>query len=118
MFELTPDEVEILRCQNGTSSWGGTRYSPMAFTEQGVSMLSSVLNSSVAIQVNIQIIRIFHKMRELLLTNQELIHKMEELERKVDGQDEKIQTVFDYLKQFLQENSERTIIGFQQAKKF
>ena len=117
MFELTPDEVEILRCHFGTSSWGGTRYSPMAFTELGVSMLSSVLNSSVAIQVNIQIIRIFYKMRELLLTNQELIHKMEELERKVDGQDEKIQTVFDYLQQFLQDNSERTIIGFQQAKK-
>lgn len=51
MFEPTPEEVENLRCQIGTSSWGGTRYTPMAFTEQGVAMLSSVLNSGIAIQV-------------------------------------------------------------------
>jgi len=116
MFELTPEEINNLRCQFGTSSWGGTRYSPMAFTEQGVSMLSSVLNSPVAIQVNIQIIRIFHKMRDLLLTHKDLIGKMEELEQKVDGQDEKIQIVFEYLKQFIREQTtERSTIGFQQA---
>jgi phage regulator Rha-like protein len=76
MFEITKEELQILRNQIGTSSrtvektgWGGTRYLPYAFTEQGVSMLSSVLNSETAIRVNIQIIRVFTKMRELLMTN-------------------------------------------------
>src|SRR5436190_20010159 len=69
MFQLTKDEFEILRSQIATSSWGGARYMPMAFTEQGVSMLSSVLNSPTAISVNIQIIRVFTKMRALLLTH-------------------------------------------------
>src|SRR5580693_3587756 len=59
MFEISKEEFENLRCQNGSSSWGGARYMPMAFTEQGVAMLSSVLNSATAIRVNIQIIRIF-----------------------------------------------------------
>jgi len=118
MFELTPEEVANLRCHFGSSSWGGTRYLPMAFTEQGVSMLSSVLNSPVAIQMNIRIIRVFHKMRELLLTSQELLSKMEELERKVGGHDEKIKTLLDYLKQFISGDSEeRKAIGFQQAAK-
>ena len=61
MFEINKEEFEILRCQIGTSSWGGTRYMPMAFTEQGVAMLSSVLHSETAIRVNIQIIRVFTK---------------------------------------------------------
>lgn len=69
MFELSQKEFENLRSQSGTSSWGGVRYSPMAFTEQGVAMLSSVLNSDRAILVNIQIIRIFTRMREMLLTH-------------------------------------------------
>ncbi len=68
MFLLNNEEFENLRSQNGTSSWGGARYAPMVFTEQGVAQLSSVLNSSRAIQVNIQIIRLFTKMRTLLLT--------------------------------------------------
>ena len=80
MFELTPEEIENLRCQIGTSSWGGSRYTPMAFTEQGVAMLSSVLNSGIAIQVNIQIIRVFSGMRELLSSQQELLKKVNELE--------------------------------------
>src|SRR5579872_1175806 len=67
MFELTKEEFENLRSQIGTSSWGGVRYMPMAFTEQGVAMLSSVLNSARAIKVNIQIIRVFTRMREMLL---------------------------------------------------
>jgi hypothetical protein len=66
MFEFTESELLNLRCQFGTSSWGGSRYLPMAFTEQGVAMLSSVLGSERAILVSIQIIRIFTKMRELL----------------------------------------------------
>jgi hypothetical protein len=65
MFELSPKEFEILRCQFGTSSWGGTRYMPFAFTEQGVAMLSSVLKSPTAIEVNISIMRAFVAMRQL-----------------------------------------------------
>jgi hypothetical protein len=83
MFELTKDEFENLRSQNGTSSWGGARYMPMAFTEQGVAMLSSVLNSERAIKVNIQIIRIFTRMREMLLTHKDILLKLEQLESKV-----------------------------------
>jgi phage regulator Rha-like protein len=80
MFELTKDELENLRSQIGTSSWGGSRYIPMAFTEQGVAMLSSVLNSARAIKVNIQIIRIFTRMREMLLTHKDILLKLEQLE--------------------------------------
>ena len=101
MFELTKEEFEILRSQIDTSSWGGTRYEPMAFTEQGVSMLSSVLNSQVAIDVNIQIIRTFTKMREMILTSKELLLKMEKLEKRSDQQDESIEVIFRYLKQLI-----------------
>ena len=66
MFELTFQEVGILRCQIGTSSWGGQRFLPYAFTEQGVAMLSSVLKSKRAVQVNIEIMRAFVKLREIL----------------------------------------------------
>ncbi len=69
MFQLSQKEFDNLKSQIATSSWGGRRKPPFAFTEQGVSMLSGVLNSQIAIQVHIQIIRIFTKMRELLLTN-------------------------------------------------
>lgn len=77
MFELTADEWEILRCNFGTSSWGGTRYMPFAFTEQGIAQLSSVLNSSLAIQVNISIIRAFVTLRKYALGYAELNQKLE-----------------------------------------
>ena len=114
MFELTKEEFENLRSQTGTSSWGGVRYMPMAFTEQGVAMLSSVLNSARAIKVNIQIIRIFTRMREMLMTNQEILLKLEQLERQTLQNTEDIQVVFDQLKQFLisVEQAERRWIGF------
>lgn len=115
MFELTPEEVEILRCQKVTSSWGGSRYIPMAFTEQGVAMLSSVLSSDIAIQVNIQIIRIFSGMRELLSSQQELLQKVNELEDRMADQDEKIMTVFECMKELLRESIvDRQAIGFKQ----
>ena len=91
MFELTMKEFENLRSQIGTSSWGGTRHMPMAFTEQGVAMLSSVLNSQTAISVNIQIIRVFTKMKELLLTNKDVLLKLEQLEKKMIKQDTRLQ---------------------------
>ena len=99
MFELNDEEHNNLRSQFATSSWGGVRYTSMAFTEQGVAMLSSILNSATAISVNIQIIRIFTKMRELLSTNQEIIRKLEDLEKKGLEHDDKLLLIFEYLKQ-------------------
>ncbi|GGB02934.1 hypothetical protein GCM10011511_27770 [Puia dinghuensis] len=113
MFQLTEDEFKNLKSQNATSSWGGRRKVPSAFTEHGVLMLSSVLNSKRAVAVNIQIMRIYTKMREMLMTNQEILVKLEQLERKVDGHDENIQVIFDYLKQLLNPPQEpRLRIGF------
>jgi len=111
MFQLTSEHWENLKSQNATSSWGGRRTLPYVFTEQGVAMLSSVLNSKVAISVNIQIIRVFTKMREMLLTHKDLLIEMEEIRKKVSGQDEKIELIFEYLKQFInaQENPRKSI---------
>ena len=118
MFELSEDELKNLRCQIDTSSWGGIRYLPLAFTEYGVLMLSSVLKSERAIQVNIQIIRVFTKFKELLSTNKEILHKLEQLERKDIEQDDKIILIFDYLRKLEQvkrteeKNRNRPRIGF------
>lgn len=101
MFQLTRDEFEILRSQIATSSWGGSRYLPFAFTEQGVAMLSSVLNSPTAIHVNIQIIRVFTKMRALLLTHKDILLQLEKIEKKIGSHDEQIALVFTYLKKLL-----------------
>jgi hypothetical protein len=103
MFQLTDKEFINLRYQIGTSSWGGRRYTPYAFTEQGVAMLSSVLNSDRAIMVNIQIIRIFTRMRQMLLTHKDILLKLEKLERDVASHDEKIKLIFEYLKKLLTE---------------
>ncbi|HMK27650.1 MAG TPA: ORF6N domain-containing protein [Chitinophagaceae bacterium] len=101
MFRLTAAEFEILRSQFVISSWGGVRYLPLAFTEQGVSMLSGVLNSETAIRVHIQIIRVFAKMRELLLTHKDILLQLEKIEKKLTGHDEDIKLIFQYLKQLL-----------------
>ncbi len=100
MFQLSDKEWKILKSQNATSSWGGRRTLPLAFTEQGVSMLSSVLNSKRAIQVNIQIIRIFTRMRELLLSHQELLKELDIIKQKVGANTNDIELVLNYLKQF------------------
>lgn len=86
MFEITLDELRNLRCQIGTSKRGGERYAPMAFTEMGVAMLSSVLNSDRAIQVNIAIMRAFTNIRRMMSTHEDLRRKIEALEEKYDGQ--------------------------------
>jgi hypothetical protein len=88
MFVLTPEEAEALRPQTATSKKGrgGRRYLPMVFTEQGVAMLSSVLRSPRAIQVNIGVMRAFVKLREMLASHQELAHKLEEFEKRYDAQ--------------------------------
>ncbi|MES2329698.1 MAG: ORF6N domain-containing protein [Bacteroidota bacterium] len=112
-FRLSEEEFEILRSQFVTSSWGGVRYLPMAFTEQGVAMLSSILNSDLAIKVNIQIIRIFTRMREMLSTHKDILLKLEEIEKKVNSHDQEIQVIFEYLKQLLNPpNTPRRRIGF------
>jgi len=97
MFELNEDEFQEWRSQFGTSNEGdkmGLRYAPYVFTEQGVAMLSSVLNSERAIKVNIQIMRIYTKMRELLLTHKDILLKLEQLERQVVQNSEDIQMIF------------------------
>ena len=90
MFQLTEKEFKDLIFQNGTSSWGGTRKMPYAFTEQSVAMLSSVLNSDRAIEVNIRIIRIFTKLREILLTHKDILLKLEKIENELMHQSNKI----------------------------
>jgi hypothetical protein len=105
MFELTKEEFDDWRSQFGTSNSGdrmGLRYTPMAFTEQGVAMLSSVLNSEQAILVNIHIIRVFTRMREVMLTQQDILHKLEQLERKTDGHDVDIAAILRALRQLTQ----------------
>ena len=86
MFKLDADEFENLRFHFGTSSWGGRRYPPRAFTEQGIAMLSSVLRSKRAIEVNIAIMRTFVRLREILAGNAALRQKIEEMERRYDEQ--------------------------------
>jgi hypothetical protein len=113
MFQLTEAEFENLRSQFVTSSWGGARYLPYAFTEQGVAMLSSVLKSEVAIQVNIQIIRLFTRMRELLSTSQDILFKLADIEKRVNLSEENIQAIFNCLKELLTPPTvERNKIGF------
>src|SRR6185312_524056 len=116
MFQLTKEEFKSLISQLAISNKkgrGGTRKSPYAFTEQGVAMLSSVLNSETAIQVNIQIIRLFTKMKQLILDNKDLWMKIEKIEQHLLKNDEEIKTVFAYLKKLLiQENKPRNPIGF------
>jgi len=102
LFELSQDELENLRSHIGTSSWGGVRYPPMAFNEQGVAMLSSVLNSDRAILVNIQIIRIFSRMREMLMGHKDIIDKLYQIEGKLADHDDKILLIFEYLRQLEQ----------------
>lgn len=121
MFELTSDEFQNLRSQNAiSSSHGGTRYLPMAFTEHGVLMLSSVLNSKLAISVNIQIMRIFTKLKEAILENKDILIKIEKMEKKLLKQDElnermekELQIVFNALKKLLNSpQPKRNKIGY------
>ena len=102
MFQLTKSEYTVLRSQIVTSKGkGGRRYLPYVFTEQGVAMLSSVLNSKKAIKVNIQIMRAFVKLREILSTHKELAQKLKELELKIDSHDQQIQSIFEVINQLL-----------------
>ena len=125
MFELTLEELQILRSQFGTSRWGGIRYKPMVFAEQGVTMLSCILNSEIAIEVHIRIIRLFIKLREMVLTHKDILLKLEQIEKNLILQNERtnqteedIQIIFNALKQLLNPPQEpREPIGFKINKK-
>ncbi len=97
-FQLTEAEFTDLRCQFGTSRWGGRRYRPYALTEQGVAMLSGVLHSRRAIQVNLAIMRTFVRLRQMLASNAHLARKLEELEKRYDSQ---FSAVFDALRELV-----------------
>ena len=115
MFELDKVEFEILRSQFGTSSWGGSRYVPMVFTEQGISMLSSVLSSATAIKMNIQIIRVFTKIREVLNDNLNIKIEIEEIKKKLSNHSKNIELVYSYLDEMMDKSEnkvERTKIGY------
>ena len=114
MFQLTDEEYKNLKSQIVISSWGGSRRAfPYAFTEQGVSMLSSVLNSKRAIQVNIAIIRTFVRLKQMLSTHKDLAQKLSELERRMEKHDEHIHTIFQAIRQLMNqppEPSKRKIV--------
>ena len=128
MFQMTRNEYENLMSQivisslDGKADWGGRRKLPLAFTEQGVAMLSSVLKSQTAVHVNIQIVRVFTRMREMLLSNKDILLKLEKIEKKLLKQDaahqkheEEIQSVFEVLKELIKPPQEpRKKIGFKQ----
>jgi hypothetical protein len=119
IFQLTREEIEELtrqidasnlRSQFATSSWGGRRYLPYAFTEQGVAMLSSVLRSKRAVAVNIEIMRAFVRLRRMLASNEDLARKLAALERKYDAQ---FKVVFDAIRELMAPPSpKRKRIGF------
>lgn len=116
MFKLTTIENEILRSQFGTLKQGvHSKYLPMAFTEQGVAMLSSVLNSSEAIKMNIQIIRVFTKIREVLTETLNIKLEIEQIKKKLINHDKNIELVFSYLDEMMEKQDnkvERTKIGY------
>ncbi len=110
MFQMTNEEFGNLKFHFGTSSWGGTRKLPYAFTENGVAMLSSVLNSKLAIHVNIQIMRTFTRLREILLTHKDLARKLAAMEKKYDSQ---FKVVFDAIRQLMKpDEPKKKPIGF------
>ena len=112
MFQLMPNEAKSLRSQFATLNlrsqiatssygYGGRRYLPLVFTEQGVAMLSSILNSERAVQVNIAIMRAFVKLREVLAAHRELAQKLTELESKLEGHDHQIHSIFETIRQLM-----------------
>ena len=116
MFALSEKEWQNLKSQIVTSSWGGTRYRPNVFTEQGVAMLSSILNSKTAIEVNIRIIRVLTKLREYALTHKEILLQLAKLEKEVKGNSKDIENIFMVLKELIEKQSKpaqpRERIGF------
>jgi len=118
MFELDTEELEIWRTQIASSKSDrmGLRHPPFCFAEQGITMLSCVLNSERAIAVNIQVIRIFSKMKEALLSHKDILLQLEKIERKLVHHDENIAVIFGYLKKLLNPApTPRRRIGFRRS---
>jgi hypothetical protein len=114
MFQLSDEEFANLRSQNVTSSWGGRRYPPYVFTEQGIAMLSSVLKSERAVKVNITIMRAFIQLRKMVANHSELFRKVEAMEKKYDTQ---FKVVFDVIKSLIETPpKEKRKIGFCREK--
>lgn len=115
MFELTPKEIGALRSQIATSKRGrgGRRYAPLVFTEQGVAMLSSVLHSERAVQVNVEIMRAFVRLRQMLASHADLARRLAALEKKYDVQ---FKAVFDAIRELMSPRVPRRRIGFQVEK--
>ena len=118
MFQLTKDEEESLRFQFGSLKRGQhAKYLSCVFTEQGVAMLSSVLRSKRAIQVNIIIMRVFVRLKEIISTHKELAYKLDELERKIEKHDQEIRSIFEAIRQLMAPpEGKRRITGFQFAR--
>lgn len=119
MFTLKPKEYENLKAEFDTINWGGRRNLPNAFTEQGVAMLSSILNSDIAIEVNIRIIRVFTKLREHALTHNEILVQLSKLEKEVKVNSKEIENIFVVLKELIEKQkspSPPRKIGFRKDK--
>jgi phage regulator Rha-like protein len=124
MFELTKEELVNWRSQFVTSNSDkmGLRYAPFCFTEQGVAMLSSILNSEKAIEVNIRIIRVFTKLREMLMNNKDLLYELEQIKKQLKDHSDKFLLIFEYLQQLEEkkhhqlEQENRKEIGFKPQK--
>jgi hypothetical protein len=120
MFQLNASEFKNLMFQNGISSWGGTRKLPYAFTENGMAMLSGVLNSDWAIEVNMRIMRIFTHLRQALIDNIELRLAFEDIKKKTENNTKNIELVFQYLDELLEKNENpkpRKEIGYKLPNK-
>jgi hypothetical protein len=116
MFRLSNQEVAILRSQNATSSWGGRRYAPMAFTEHGAVMAATILNSSTAIAATVFVVRAFVQMRNGLAANREVARRLDQLERKVGTHDQAIVEILGALRELTRpkDDPKRRRIGFVQ----
>ena len=113
MFQLTAGEMEDLRCQIGTSSWGGRRYLPYVFTEHGAVMLASVLNSKRAVDMSILVVRAFIMLREVMVTHRELARKVENLERNQKEHGQSIASIYGVVKKLIAPRAKpRRPIGF------
>jgi ORF6N domain len=115
MFQLSTDEFEYLKSHFATSSsgWGGPRKRPFAFTEHGAIMAASVLNTTKAIEVSVYVVRAFVRIREYLATHKQLVHKLTELERKIEIHDEEIRTLINTIRRLMEpQKTKRRRIGF------
>jgi hypothetical protein len=112
MFQLTEGEAENLRSQIATSSWGGRRYLPLVFTEQGIAMLSGVLNSDRAIEVNIMVMRAFVRLRGLVSLSRALAKRLASIERRLSGHDADVLQIYKIIQGWTPPTNEKRLIGF------